>query len=165
MSRHTTSRVGGPADWFVEARSAADLCEVVLAARKMRAPHWVLGGGSNILVADAGIRGLVILNKAKQIQFRDMPGSSVWAESGVVLPTLARECTERGLANLEWAIGVPGTVGGAVAGNAGAHGADIAQSLLSATILDDEDSVREWSARELEFGYRTSKLKAHRGRG
>jgi UDP-N-acetylmuramate dehydrogenase len=76
------------------------------------------------------------------------------------LPTLARECIERGLAGLEWAIGVPGTVGGAVVGNAGAHGRDMAQSLISATILDAEGNVRDWSAAELQFSYRSSVLKS-----
>jgi UDP-N-acetylmuramate dehydrogenase len=77
----------------------------------------------------------------------------------VILPTLVRECVERGLAGLEWAIGVPGTVGGAVVGNAGAHGSDIAQSLVSVSILDADGSVHDWPAQELQFGYRTSVLK------
>jgi UDP-N-acetylmuramate dehydrogenase len=185
MSRHTTCRVGGPADWFVEATSAEDLRDIVLLARQHQVPHFILGGGSNILVSDAGIRGLVILNKAREIKFQPPKGTGgrlsnfksqigveplggdpakastprVQAESGVILPTLARECIERGLAGLEWAIGVPGTVGGAVVGNAGAHGSDVAHSLILATILDADGNVRDWSTQELGFGYRSSVLK------
>ena len=157
MSRHTTFRIGGPADWFIEANSADDLRDIVLSARKLTVPYFILGAGSNILVSDAGIRGLVILNRARQISFQ---ASNVKCESGVILPTLTLECVERGLAGLEWAIGVPGTVGGAVIGNAGAHGCDIAQSLVSASILDSDGHVRDWPAQELEFGYRTSRLKS-----
>jgi UDP-N-acetylmuramate dehydrogenase len=162
MSRHTTSRVGGPAEWFVEVTFADDLRDIVLLARQHGAPYLVMGGGSNVLVADAGIRGLVILNKARQIKFQtsNLKSQTVWAESGVILPTLARECVEKGWAGLEWAIGVPGTVGGAVVGNAGAHGGDIAQSLVSAAILDSEGNVRDWSNQELQFGYRRSIIKS-----
>jgi UDP-N-acetylmuramate dehydrogenase len=161
MSRHTTSRTGGPADLFVEATLADDLRDLVLLARQHRVPYLILGGGSNILVSDAGIRGLVILNRARNIKYRipNTKSQRVQAESGVILPTLARECIERGLAGLEWAVGVPGTVGGAVVGNAGAHGSDMAHSLVSANILDAEGNVRDWSVRELQFGYRTSILK------
>jgi UDP-N-acetylmuramate dehydrogenase len=157
MSRHTTARAGGLADLFVEAISADDLCDIVRLARQRRTPYFILGGGSNILVSDAGIRGLVILNKARQIHFQ-IP--KVKCHSGVILPTLARECIERGLAGLEWAIGVPGTVGGAVVGNAGAHGSDMAHSLVSARVLDAEGNVKDWSAQELQLGYRSSRLKS-----
>ena len=162
MSRHTTARAGGLADLFVEATSANDLRDIVRLARQRRVPYFVLGGGSNILVSDTGIRGLVILNKARQIKY-PIPNAKyqrVQAESGVILPTVARECTERGLGGLEWAIGVPGTVGGALVGNAGAHGSDMAHSLVSAKVLDAEDNVKDWSAQELQFGYRTSRLKS-----
>jgi len=135
---------------------------VVLLARKLEVPYLVLGAGSNVLVSDAGFRGLVILNRARRFEFQTVhaPAPRVQAESGVILPSLARECIGRGLAGLEWAIGVPGTVGGAVVGNAGAHGGDIAQSLVSARILDSDGNVRDWPAKELQFGYRTSWLKS-----
>ncbi len=162
MSRHTTARIGGPADWFVEATSADELRDLVLAARREHMPYFVVGGGSNILVSDRGVRGLVILNKARRIKFQisNLKSQRVEAESGVILPTLARECIERGLAGLEWAIGVPGTVGGAVVGNAGAHGSDMARNLVSATILDTDGNVRGWARQELQFGYRSSILKS-----
>ncbi len=157
MARYTTARIGGPADVLVEATSAKDLRTLSVAARQSQLPITVLGGGANVLVSDAGIRGLVIVNRAKRIEFRE--GAQVWCESGTVLPTLARECVARGLAGLEWAVGVPGTVGGAVVGNAGAHGRDVAADLLSATILNDANEVVEWPNAELQFAYRSSKIK------
>src|SRR5512139_4327712 len=157
VARYTTARIGGPADVLVEAASAEDLKSLVVAARKWGLPITILGGGANVLVSDAGIRGLTIVNKAKRIEFRE--GAQVRCESGTVLPTLARECVARGLAGLEWAIRVPGTVGGAVVGNAGAHGRDIAADLLSATILNEANEAAEWSKNDLQFEYRSSCIK------
>ena len=157
LARYTTARIGGPADVLVEAASAKELKSLVVAARKWELPVTILGGGANVLVSDAGLRGLVIVNRAKRIEFRE--GAQVWCESGTVLPTLAREGVARGLAGLEWAVGVPGTVGGAVIGNAGAHGRDIAADLLSATVLNEANEVKEWSKDELEFSYRSSRIK------
>ncbi len=157
LSRYTTARIGGPADVLIEAASAEELKQIVSAARKISLAIFILGGGANVLVSDAGVHGLTIINKAKRIEFRD--GGRVWCESGTVLPTLARECIGRGLGGLEWAIGVPGTVGGAVVGNAGAHGRDIAASLVSATILNERDEMVEWSKAELQYEYRSSRIK------
>jgi len=157
LSRHTTARIGGPADLLVEATSADDLRDLALEARKRRVPVFVLGGGANILVSDAGVRGLTIVNRARRLEF--LEGDRVWAESGVVLPTLARECIARGLSGLEWAVGVPGTVGGAIVGNAGAHGRDTASDVKRAWILDPDSRVREWTVDALEFGYRNSRIK------
>ncbi len=167
LARHTTVNIGGPADLYIEAVTWEELREFVLLARQHAVPYLILGSGSNVLIGDAGVRGVVIANRARRIEFRESEHAPreilAWAESGAVLPTLARECIERGYANLEWAIGIPGTVGGAVLGNAGAHGGEIAHTLVSATILDSAGTVREWSQQELAFGYRTSQLKmAHR---
>jgi UDP-N-acetylmuramate dehydrogenase len=157
LSRYTTSRIGGPADVLIEANSADDLKQIVIAARKVALPIFMLGGGANVLVSDAGIRGLTIINKAKRIEFQ--ADNRVWCEAGTILPTLARDCGARGLGGLEWALGVPGTIGGAVVGNAGAHGSDIAASLVSATILNEHDEVAEWSKAEFEYEYRSSRIK------
>ncbi len=157
VARYTTARIGGPADVLVEATSAKGLKDLVVAARKWELPITILGGGANVLISDAGLRGLVIINKAKRIEFRE--GGQVWCESGAVLPTLARECVAHGLIGLEWAVGVPGTVGGAVVGNAGAHGRDTAADLISATILNEANEVAEWSKAELGFEYRSSRIK------
>jgi len=157
LSRYTTARMGGPADLLVEATSADDLRELVLTARRHRVPIFILGGGANILVGDAGIRGLTIVNKARRLEFLD--GGRVRAESGVILPTLARECIARGLSGLEWAIGVPGTVGGAVVGNAGAHGRDTASDLKQASILGPNGHVQTWRVDDLQYAYRSSRIK------
>jgi UDP-N-acetylmuramate dehydrogenase len=157
LARYTTARLGGPADVLVEATSATDLKDIVVAARQFGVPLTILGGGANVLVSDAGLRGLVIINRARRIEFRE--NNQVWCEAGTVLPTLARECITHGLAGLEWAVGVPGTVGGAVVGNAGAHGRDTAADLLSATILNVDNEVSEWSKEALAFEYRSSKIK------
>jgi len=157
LSRHTTSRIGGPADLFVEATSADDLGELVRLARRYLVPVFILGGGANILVSDTGMRGLVILNKARRLEF--LGGGRVRAESGVLLPTLARECIAHGLSGLEWAIGVPGTVGGAIVGNAGAHGRDTAADVEQVWILGPDNNVRVWTKEELQFEYRSSRIK------
>ena len=103
-----------------------ELVAVCAARRRLGLPYLVLGGGANVLVSDAGVRGLVMVNRAKRIKFTARNGAArVEVDSGVSLITLARDCIERGYAGLEWAISVPGTVGGAVVGNAGAHGADL----------------------------------------
>jgi len=157
LARYTTARIGGQAEVVVEATSAEDLKDLVIAARKFGVPITILGGGANVLVSDAGLRGLVIINRARRIEFREH--DQVWCESGTVLPTLARECVAHGLAGLEWAVGVPGTVGGAVVGNAGAHGRDVAADLVSATILNADNLVSEWSKDAMAFEYRSSIIK------
>lgn len=157
LSRHTTSRIGGQADVLVEVSSADDLRDVVQRAWHSRVPVFILGGGANILVGDAGIRGLTVLNKARRLEFPG--GGRVRAESGVLLPTLARECIARGLSGLEWAIGVPGTLGGAVVGNAGAHGRDTAADVKQVWILDESNNVRAWPVEAMGFEYRSSRIK------
>ena len=157
LSRHTTARIGGPADLLVEAASADDLRDLALEARRRRVPVFVLGGGANILVSDAGVRGLTIVNKARRLEF--LESGRVRAESGVVLPTLARECIARGLSGLEWAVGVPGTVGGAIVGNAGAHGRDTASDVKRVWVLGPDDRVQEWRVEEMAYAYRSSQIK------
>ncbi len=159
LARYTSARIGGPADWLAVIESVAALVEAVRAAREEGVPWRVLGSGSNVLVADAGVRGLVIVNKARQVVVREGPTQEVYAESGASLSSLARRCITRGLAGLEWAVSVPGTVGGAVVGNAGAHGGDVAGVLRSATILEPDGAVAEWPVGRFEYGYRDSFLK------
>ncbi len=167
MSRYTTAGLGGLADFVVTVRSADELAEAVGLAARQHLRYWVLGDGANVLVSDAGIRGLVIRNRAKEVAFRHNGiGVILRAESGANLSSLARRCASRGLAGLGWAAGIPGTVGGAVVGNAGAHGGDMAGSLRSVTILDTDLRSRTYSVQELGFGYRSSILKkAHTGQG
>jgi UDP-N-acetylmuramate dehydrogenase len=120
-------------------------------------PYFLLGAGTNILVSDKGIRGLVIENRARGSRFEVREeGAILWAEAGVLLKDLAEESVRRGLAGLEWAMGIPGTVGGAVVGNAGAYGGYVSDILTQVAILRTNGGIPE----ELEFGYRTSRFKA-----
>jgi len=163
LSRYTSARIGGPAEFLTLAETADELAGQVRAAWQFGIRATLLGGGSNVLVSDAGVRGLVAVNRAKGVDFQENGDEVlVWAESGVNLGALARQCLQRGYAGLEWATTVPGTVGGAVYGNAGAHGGDIAGNLVMAEILHHDGLVREWSKAELEFDYRTSALKSHK---
>lgn len=168
LARYTSARVGGPADFLAVAGSAGELSELVRAAWQLGFLPVILGGGSNVLISDAGVRGLVILNRARAVEFRAAPEGgrpTVWAESGASLGSLARQCGARGLGGLEWAATVPGTLGGAVVGNAGAHGGDLAGSLVLAEILQQDGSVRNWTPAELGFAYRTSRIKQLKARG
>ena len=169
LARYTSARVGGPADYLAVADSQDELAELVRSAWRLGFQPFILGGGSNVLVSDSGVRGLVILNHARRLEFRDASrpgaGPAVWAESGANLGAMARQCVARGLGGLEWAATVPGTVGGAVFGNAGAHGGDTAGSLVVAEILQQDGTVRRWSPAELGFEYRGSRLKRLKAQG
>jgi UDP-N-acetylmuramate dehydrogenase len=156
LARHTAFRIGGPADLLAIAGSAEALRQVVLAAREHKVPYRVLGGGANVLVSDQGFRGLVVLNRARAVRFC---AAGVVAESGTSFSTLAHKCVAQGLAGLEWAASIPGTVGGAVVGNAGAWGGDVASTLIQATILEPEGTVSRWPQERLEYAYRMSILK------
>ena len=160
LARHTTARVGGPAELFLTVTSSEQLLTAIELAYNAGVEYFVLGGGSNILIADTGVTGLVILNRARKVNFRHSGAGVVCvAESGANLSALARQCISKGLGGLEWAIGVPGTVGGAVVGNAGAHGADMDSLLLAATVWEPGYGVRVYSREEMAYAYRDSVLK------
>ena len=156
LAGYTAIRVGGPADLLVVCEGADQVVETVELAREHGVPWQVIGGGSNILVADDGIKGLVIVYRAGQISFE---GPEARAEGGSSMSVLARESVARGLAGLEWASGLPGTVGGAVVGNAGAFEGDVASVLKSASVLERNGSVAKRTARWFHFGYRESRLR------
>lgn len=163
LARYTSLRIGGPADLLVTADSLEAVRKSVALARQYGAPWRVLGGGCNILVSDAGVRGLVILNRARGVSFGPEPqGHRVWAESGAILASLARQCIERGWAGLEWAVGIPGTVGGAVVGNAGAWGSDMAAVLVAATVLEPDGSESRWEVERFDYQYRSSAIQRAR---
>ncbi len=135
LARYTSARVGGPADVLLTVASSAELVDASRWMWENAVPFLVIGGGSNVLVSDAGYRGVIILNQAKAYRFIediDPDNPQLWAESGVNFGVLARTASQKGFSGLEWAAGIPGTVGGAVVGNAGAHGEDVAQSLVLA---------------------------------
>jgi UDP-N-acetylmuramate dehydrogenase len=158
LSGHTTMRVGGPADLFVAVGAVEDLVAVIGLAREAGVPALVLGGGSNLLVSDRGVRGLVIANGCRSVRRHE--GDVLWAESGANLAGVARQAIRWGLAGLEWGVSVPGTVGGAVVGNAGAHGGCVADNLLRATLLNPDGTLSEWPAARFAYGYRSSALKS-----
>ena len=160
LARFTAARIGGPADGLLKADSVADLASIAKKLWDLEVPFFILGGGSNILVSDAGGRGVVVLNQAKETRIdekTDRP--SVWAGSGASFGQVSRKASARGLSGLEWATGIPGTVGGAVVGNAGAHGGDVAGNLRVAEILHQDGHQDDWPVEEMEYTYRSSKFK------
>lgn len=160
LARYTSARVGGSADLLVTADSADELASVVKTLWDAGTGFFLLGGGSNVLIGDRGVRGVTVMNRSKAVRFEDGDTPRVWAESGVVFSNLANRCAAKGLSGLEWAAAVPGTIGGAVYGNAGAFGGDMAGTLLAAEVLTPNGRER-WPVEKLGYGYRTSVLKRH----
>ena len=164
LARHTSARLGGKADALLTAGSMAELAQAATWLWRSGLAFIILGSGSNVLVSDAGVRGVVVLNAARSLRFMDDPAQEpplVWAESGVNTGLLARQAAQRGLAGMEWAAGIPGTMGGAVFGNAGAHGRDMANNLQMAEILHHQGygNTEQWRGDRFEFTYRSSVLK------
>ncbi|MFO8037594.1 MAG: UDP-N-acetylmuramate dehydrogenase [Anaerolineales bacterium] len=164
VAKYTSLGVGGEADFLLTVTSVEGLEKAVRLCWMEDIPYILLGGGSNVLVSDAGIRELVILNQAKAVVFRDEEGQRplIRAESGAGMGNLARRAANRGWSGLEWAEGIPGTVGGAVVNNAGAFGSDISDDLHMAEILhlNDRNIHRaQWSAEDFGYDYRTSVIK------
>ncbi len=152
----TTFRIGGPARYFYEARTVDSLIRAVEAARKSDIPFFILGGGSNILVSDEGFDGLVVKNQISNVEIQN---KMVAAGGGALLSKVVADSIEAGLTGLEWAAGIPGTVGGAIRGNAGAYGSFISDAVEEVTILDDEGVLGTLTASDCEFGYRDSIFK------
>jgi UDP-N-acetylmuramate dehydrogenase len=166
LGPYTTYRVGGPAALFVEAHSLEDLRVAGEAVAECALPVLVVGRGSNMLVADAGFPGLAVhLGEefATWTVTRTEHGGSAWAGGALPLPVLARQTAGAGLTGLEWAVGVPGSVGGAVRMNAGGHGSEIAATLSHANVFDVAAAAAEelvLDAAALEFAYRHSSITA-----
>jgi UDP-N-acetylmuramate dehydrogenase len=164
MSRHTVMQVGGPADFLVTVENAADLEASVRFLWSERIPFLLLGGGSNTLISDDGIREVVLINEARQIKFMDEgEHPRIWAESGASFGNLSRRAGAKGWSGLEWSSGIPGTVGGAVVNNAGAFGADMSDSLEMADILHPSGNTIQrsnWSVDDFDYAYRYSVIKS-----
>ena len=162
LARHTTFRIGGPADLWATVNDPNQLRALADLAAENSIPAAIVGGGSNVLVSDAGVRGLLIANRTRgfgmEMGERGTAGRLV-AESGVALAGLARWTIREGWAGLEWAVSVPGTVGGAVIGNAGAHGGCIADNLAWASVAYPGQAPRRLARVEFDFTYRSSALK------
>lgn len=168
LARHTTFRIGGPAELYAVANTLGQLEQLAELAVAHAIPYTVLGGGSNILVSDAGMRGLVIANQTREWHWAveatvatDAPdgGRILVVQSGVLLAGLARWTIKNGWGGLEWAVSVPGTVGGAVIGNAGAHGGDMAGVVTWAQVAYLGQERQRLTAADLTYTYRSSRLK------
>jgi len=158
LAPYTSARIGGSADVLAMVKSTNELMDVMKVVWEHEIPYYILGGGSNVLVSDKGVRGVVVLNKAKEVRFESGDQPTVWSEAGVILSNLANRCASKGLTGLEWAATVPGTIGGAVYGNAGAFGGDMSGNLLWAEMLTKNGRER-FSVGQMGYGYRTSILK------
>jgi UDP-N-acetylmuramate dehydrogenase len=162
MAGHTSLHIGGPADLFARTEALDELCAWVRLARREGVPVFILGHGTNILVADKGIRGLVIENGCEHYELRELNDQAVlYAEGGASLPGLALATAKEGWAGLEWAIGIPSSIAAAVVNNAGAHGGCIADVLRQVRVLTESGQIEAWPAEKLGLRYRSSRLKGH----
>ncbi len=160
LARCTAPRIGGPAEALLTVDSVAELSRAAGYLWGTGIPFRLLGAGSNVLVSDVGLTGVVILNKAREHRFLETGEQPrLWAASGANIGALARAAAARGLSGLEWAAGIPGTVGGAVVGNAGAHDGDMAGTLIWTDLLRRDRGVVRREVAALEYSYRGSNLK------
>lgn len=157
MSDRTTFHIGGPAEWLVEPSSMREVADVVALCRACDVPWRILGCGSNLLVADAGVRGVVIAVGAS-LDAISVQGGDIIAEAGATNEAVARCALEHGLSGYEFASGIPGSVGGAAIMNAGAYGGEFSDVAASVTCLDTEGRIVEVSREQARWGYRTSMM-------
>ncbi len=155
MKNHTTFRVGGAADFFVVPKTMEEVQKVVTLCRQMQVPYYVIGNGSNLLVSDRGYRG-VIIQIYKEMGAVDVDGECIRAQAGALLSKIGNAALAASLTGFEFAAGIPGCLGGAVAMNAGAYGGEMKDILETATVLTAEGDVITLQNEELELGYRTS---------
>jgi len=156
LSKYTTFKIGGPAKYFFIAQDNEDLVRAVTFAKRLKIPFYILGNGSNVLVSDSGFNGLVILNKASDIIYKK--DNKVVADAGVLLVDLIQKTIDQGLTGLEWGIGIPGTIGGCVRGNAGAYGGQMSDNLLGVEVMKGAKQF-VLKNEQCKFGYRESMFK------
>jgi UDP-N-acetylmuramate dehydrogenase len=156
LNQYTTFHIGGTADFFLEAATPEALKEAVDFARRSNIPYFILGGGSNVLFSDEGVRGMVIRNRCETLTFS---GNLVHAESGASVATLLKEAQGRSIGGLEFLAGIPGTIGGAIYGNAGAYGKSLGDALYEAVILTASGEEKTVGRGYFDFSYRKSSLK------
>lgn len=157
MSGHTTLGIGGPAKWYAEPQAVSDLTKLLEFAREKNLRVFFVGAGSNLLVSDNGIQGLVIRLRGDFERF-EIIGEEVRAGAGVLLPVLIKTCAEKGLGGAEPLIGVPGTIGGALAMNAGTRDLEIGQVTKAVEVLDSAGRLTTLSLEAIHFKYRSSSL-------
>lgn len=158
MCRHTTFRVGGEAQCFIRISSREQLMKVIPYLQQVEMPFFILGNGSNLLVGDKGYEG-VILQVGDKMNAVSVQGNLIIAQAGALLSQVARSAMEHSLTGLEFASGIPGTIGGGVVMNAGAYGGEMKQVVKQVTVLDKHGEILELSREDMEFGYRTSVIK------
>jgi UDP-N-acetylmuramate dehydrogenase len=157
LRHHTTFRIGGPADFFYVATSPERLVAALRAGHELGLPVFLLGGGSNLLVSDAGLRGLVVRNACEEVEFE---GTVARVGCGADFLGFIERCRDHSLAGLEFAAGIPGTIGGALYGNAGCYGLDLGSHVIDCThVTPDGATVETRPAAWYEFAYRDSRLK------
>lgn len=161
MSRHTSWRIGGPADYLCSAETADQLRGAVALAQARDLPWLVIGGGNNILVADDGIEGLVILNRLRglSIEPMDAEAAQLTCGAGVFFARAALYSAQHGYTGMEWGIAIPGTIGGGIVNNAGAHAADVGRTVISASVVDADGRQETLTVADLTYRYRYSALK------
>lgn len=159
LSKHTTFRVGGEADCFIKIGTERQLAALLAYLKQVEIPYFVMGNGSNLLVGDGGYQG-IILQIGDRCNRVVAQGNRIYAQAGAYLSQVARVACEHGLKGLEFAAGIPGTVGGGVVMNAGAYDGEMKQVVEGVTVLDREGNSLELDNATMEFGYRTSAIKS-----
>ena len=157
MTKHTSFHIGGPAELMAQPQSEAELQSLLLKAAEAAVPVTLVGNGSNLLVRDKGIRGLVI-KLGSMLRDINVSGNMLTFGSGVSLAQASKKAAELGLSGMEFAVGIPGSIGGAVYMNAGAYDGEMSKVVKSVRVMDAAGEVSELSAGELDFGYRHSAL-------
>lgn len=158
MSRHTTFKIGGPADYFLMPDKDTDVGRIVKICKESAIPYFILGNGSNLLVGDGGYRGAVI-QIYKNMSAVTVKGTEITVQAGALLSAVAAAAKNAALTGFEFAGGIPGTMGGAVVMNAGAYGGEMKDVLTEVTVMDEEGEIVTLPADKLELGYRTSIIK------
>lgn len=158
MKKHTTFRIGGPADYYLCPHSAKEIQKAVEICREENIPYFILGNGSNLLVSDKGYRGAVI-QLWKNVSDIRVDGCRIQAKAGASLAKIAAQAMEKGLTGMEFAAGIPGTLGGAVVMNAGAYGGEMKDILKEVLVMDKEGRIFTLKTEDLKLGYRTSIVK------
>lgn len=162
LCSHTTFKVGGKADAFLSVNSRETLVNAIKVCHEKEVPYYVLGNGSNVLVSDKGYRGL-ILSIGSQMAQMECDENGITVQAGAMLSLVARMAAKNGLTGMEFASGIPGSIGGAIVMNAGAYGGEMKQIVDAVEILNKDGQIRTYSADEMEFGYRTSRIKRNGG--
>lgn len=178
LAQYTTFRIGGPADYFVSPTNVEDLKKVIILCQEEKIPYYIIGKGSNLLIGDKGFRGVIIkisdnftgihkvlkdsdeynqiVNMNQDLELDCNTLEIVKAKAGISLAQMAKEVYESSLTGFEFASGIPGTLGGAVAMNAGAYGGEIKDCILTATVMDQDGNIETFNKSQLNLGYRTS---------